>query len=124
MRGMVSRRWWIVVIVTLGLSCHSSGMAFSAKSKETYCDRFVMMNSCGKVSWVGVYRDLFSPDDQACPKSLRYIDLDHTTNELQVSASGTGKGCKEEWGRRFDKTTVVNPVLSVSARDPCKATNF
>ena len=108
-----------VGLVLLVLSCRGS-MALSAKSKEVYCDEFLMMTSCDKVSWVGVYRDLFSPDDQACPHSLRYIDLDHATNELQVSASGTGKGCMEKWGKRFNPTASVNPVISVSAVNPCE----
>jgi len=45
----------------------------------------------------------------------------------QVSASGTDENCTSSWGRRFDPTTDVNPVLEEIDlnNDPCtRATSF
>jgi len=54
--------------------------------------------------WVGVYKDLFSPDDQN-PDSRRFVeDFDGT---LLVSAD-TGT---EQWGKKFDSDTTVLPSL-------------
>eukprot|EP00518_Triparma_eleuthera_P012326 CAMPEP_0182467636 /NCGR_PEP_ID=MMETSP1319-20130603/14287_1 /TAXON_ID=172717 /ORGANISM="Bolidomonas pacifica, Strain RCC208" /LENGTH=144 /DNA_ID=CAMNT_0024667743 /DNA_START=29 /DNA_END=463 /DNA_ORIENTATION=+ len=63
--------------------------------------------------WTGIYVDKFSPDDQNCPESLRYIDV--RNGELEISASGTGDGCEEVWGRRFNGSDTVNPIIHPEA---------
>lgn len=99
-----------VVVLVLSVSLFTTSHA--APSKSLYCSEFTRRTGgCAQEEWVGIYRDLFSPDDVGCPDSLRYIDLDSTSGELQVSASGTGEGCAETWGRRFDSSTSVNPVV-------------
>lgn len=88
-------------------------------SKEEYAEAFVPMESCTFWDWPGTLIDLFSPDD-ANPNSRRFIDLDDASGELQVSAD-TGT---EKWGRRFDSTTSVNPVLAATANSNTRKTNF
>lgn len=80
-------------------------------SLKEYCEKFTpsAASFCKDVeSWEGVLKDLFSPDD-TCPKSTRYVDL--RDGKLEVSASDTDANCNSTWGRRFDPTTSVNPVL-------------
>ena len=71
---------------------------------------------------------MFSPDD-TCPNSTRYIDPssgESNGTTLQVSASGTDENCNSTWGRRFNATSSVNPILSrVDGQGPCvRATSF
>ena len=88
-------------------------------SKALWCCSFtplsVVQPSITPSMWTGVYVDKFSPDDQDCPDSFRYIDI--RDGELEISASGTGEDCKEVWGRRFDSTDTVNPILEVSEEE-------
>ena len=61
-----------------------------------------------------VFIDKFSPDDVACTDSKRYVDLAETRAtdyEFHISASGTGDDCYETWGRRFDQTDPIDPIL-------------
>lgn len=67
--------------------------------------------------WTGVYIDLFSPDDKN-PASRRFVDLDAASGELQVSADTGG----EQWGRRFDPNTEVNPILATTGYSPAART--
>jgi hypothetical protein len=78
-------------------------------SKEEYQQNFVPMQpgTLDRDSWIGTLVDLFSPDDKN-PASRRFIDLDLATGQLQVSADTGG----EKWGRRFDKSTTVNPIIT------------
>jgi len=77
------------------------------RTKEEYAVAFLPAAYPGRWMWRGVYVDMFSPDDTN-PFSRRYIDFDEASGELQISAD-TGA---EKWGRRFDKTTSVNPILT------------
>lgn len=103
----------------------SSGYAREArpdvtrKSKEEYAAAFVPAAACSQADWVGECIDMFSPDD-ANPDSRRFIDLDEDSGELQVSAD-TGV---ERWGRRFDKSTSVNPVLAETDSPNQRKTSF
>jgi diaminopropionate ammonia-lyase len=87
--------------------------------KRTYAQAFVPMKDSTQQDWTGTLLDLFSPDDKN-PNSRRFIDLDADTGELQVSAD-TGK---EKWGRRFNKETYVNPVLSATSKPHVRKTSF
>mmetsp|Transcript_18513 Transcript_18513/g.34344 ORF Transcript_18513/g.34344 Transcript_18513/m.34344 type:complete len:169 (+) Transcript_18513:105-611(+) len=83
-------------------------------SKALWCSTFAPLSVIQPVEtmatvWTGVYVDKFSPDDQDCSESLRYIDI--RNGELEISASGTGDGCKEVWGRRFNSSDSVNPII-------------
>jgi len=95
-------------------------MATATRSKEEYLKAFTPLKSCTAVNWTGTYKDLFSPDDKNVD-SKRFIDLDPITGELRVSAD-TGS---EKWGRRFNATTSVNPVLTITdAPDGIRTTSF
>lgn len=83
--------------------------------KQELCSSFVAFQSCSDDIWEGVFKDMFSPDDKN-PDSRRFIDLNRTDDTLQVSAD-TGD---EKWGRRFDKTTSINPIVEPSG-NPCVA---
>lgn len=87
-----------------------------------YCDDFVAFTECTEANWTGVLVDLFSPDD-TCPESTRYVDW--RDDQLEVSASGTDTNCTSTWGRRFNATTSVNPVLASTSDYPCvRTTSF
>lgn len=77
-----------------------------ARSKKAYCEAFIPAAYPAAWMWVGVYIDMFSPDD-TMPESQRFIDFDEASREFQISGD-TGR---EKWGRRFNKTTSVNPTL-------------
>merc|ERR1712194_117008 len=94
-------------------------MGSMAKSKEEYAAAFVPAESSTQADWVGTYVDMFSPDDTN-PDSRRFIDLDESLGELQVSADTGG----EKWGRRFDKTTSVNPILVSTDAPNARKTSF
>ena len=90
------------------------GKVVCSSSKEQSCATFVELahGECLDESmWAGRLVDLFSPDDTACAFSYRYIDLGGK-GELQVSANGTGADCSSSWGRKFNASSTVNPVLS------------
>ena len=61
-------------------------------------------------------RDLFSPDD-TCPESTRYVTL--VGGKLHVSASHTDAGCTSTWGIKYDPTTTVDPIITLSESDSC-----
>ena len=91
-----------------------------AVARSVSCAAFLQARpeSCRDVDWEGVLSDLLSPDDD-CPQSTRYIDVHG--EQLQVSASNTDGGCNSEWGKRFNTTATVNPVISpaVSPEGAC-----
>jgi len=97
--------------------CGSFWGAFN--SKEDYAANFAPAESSEQADWVGTYVDMFSPDDDN-PDSRRFIDLDETSGELQVSADTGG----EKWGRRFDKSTSVNPILVAADAPNARKTSF
>jgi len=75
--------------------------------------------SCSDADWVGTLKDLFSPDD-SCAKSTRYIDASGgSRSRLEISASDTGSDCKQVWGRRFNSSSSINPVLTPTAAGLC-----
>mmetsp|Transcript_28216 Transcript_28216/g.51955 ORF Transcript_28216/g.51955 Transcript_28216/m.51955 type:complete len:553 (-) Transcript_28216:64-1722(-) len=88
-------------------------------TKEDYGAAFVPKETCSEADWLGTLVDMFSPDDTN-PSSRRFIDLDKETGELQVSADTGG----EKWGRRFDKTTSVNPVMASTEVPHIRKTSF
>merc|ERR1712166_814621 len=91
----------------------------AASEKSGICKHFVAhTGGCTQADWTGVFRDWFSPDD-TCPLSTRYIDL--TDGKLHVSASNTDNGCDSTWGRRFDPTTTVDPIITLEGSG-CTAT--
>ena len=95
-------------------------------SKSEVCKGFVPAMSCSTQHWVGVWKDLFSPDD-TCPNSTRYIELGDTSQynfdgKLHISASGTDAGCTSTWGRKFDRATSVDPQLTPLSGAACAAT--
>lgn len=89
------------------------------RSKEEYAAAFIPKEACSQADWTGTYIDMFSPDDTN-PASRRFIDLDTESGDLQVSADTGG----EKWGRRFDKTTSVNPVLASTDSPHIRKTSF
>ena len=91
----------------------------ATNTKEDYAAAFIPSDSCTEADWVGTLVDMFSPDDKN-PNSRRFIDLDEESGELQVSAD---TGC-EKWGRRFDKGTSVNPVLTATENSAVRKTSF
>ena len=104
------------------------------QDKKTWCSSFVLAEprQCTDKDWTGVLKDMFSPDD-TCPDSTRYIDARITRPSspyiisLEVSASGTEEpDCKTTWGRRFNKTSNVNPIITkVKGHGPCvRSTSF
>jgi len=115
---------WMCLLVVATM-CHGA-------SKPEYCSKFIPASTgCDLSSWLGVFSDLFSPDDKACPHSLRYIDMDwrktkklavYSKQGVHVSASGTGTDCTEKWGKRFNRTTEVDPIISPTSDNPCKGT--
>ena len=117
---MISRLALIAVLVGLAAGSVFNSPINQIAWKNQSCARFMSLSVCDEKSWVGLFRDIFSPDDQGCPHSLRYIDFNYETKQLQVSASGTGSDCKQTWGRRFNHTTPVNPIVAVSPRDQCQ----
>ena len=87
--------------------------------KNAWCDSFVLNSDeeCTDLAWKGVLKDMFSPDD-TCPNSTRYIDVARPTNTttflvLEVSASGTDDNCNSTWGRRYNSSTTVDPIISI-----------
>ena len=105
-----------------------------SKDKAEWCSSFILAEEkeCTDEDWIGVLKDMFSPDD-TCPNSTRYIDGIHKAVPkglrfiLEVSASGTEEpDCDTTWGRRFNKTTTVNPIISkVRGQSPCvRTTSF
>lgn len=88
-----------------------------AASIAEYEAAFKPVESATQADWCGVFLDLFSPDDKN-PESRRFVDLEG--GNLQVSAD-TGT---EKWGRRFDPSTTVNPVLVATAMPHERKTSF
>ena len=74
------------------------------------------IQGCSAQDWVGKMRDLFSPDD-TCPESTRYVTL--VGGKLHVSASHTDAGCTSTWGIKYDPTTTVDPIITLSESDSC-----
>jgi len=89
------------------------------KTKEEYADAFIPEKLCTDADWQGTLIDMFSPDDTN-PDSRRFLDFAEEAGELQVSADTGG----EKWGRRFDKTTSVNPVLAPTEKSCVRKTSF
>ena len=92
-------------------------------ARSASCAAFLEASAenCTDDNWTGILSDLLSPDD-VCPESTRYIDI--RSGELQVSASNTDANCNSSWGRRFDPTTAVNPILlaAVASTSACTRT--
>ena len=101
----------IILMLCLSLINLKATDATTNHTLQEYCTDFAASGVayCSDVaSWEGVLKDLFSPDD-TCPQSTRYVDL--REGDLEVSASNTDNNCNSTWGRRYDPTTTVNPVL-------------
>jgi len=79
------------------------------KTKEEYAAAFIPQKLCTDADWQGTFIDLFSPD-VTNKDSRRFLDVAEEAGELQLQVSADTGG--EKWGRRFDKTTSVNPVLA------------
>eukprot|EP00930_Biecheleria_cincta_P073837 TRINITY_DN61115_c0_g1_i1.p1 TRINITY_DN61115_c0_g1~~TRINITY_DN61115_c0_g1_i1.p1 ORF type:complete len:207 (+),score=20.39 TRINITY_DN61115_c0_g1_i1:220-840(+) len=88
--------------------------------KASYCANFKESSDCSLTGWLASWTDLFSPDDQPHGKCqhlpLRYID-----SESSRTMSFSGKTvCGDTWGKRFNASTPVHPVLTVDATDACR----
>jgi hypothetical protein len=129
-----STLYFAVTIAFMGLGSHQASSAsynehmepsFSLElNKTSWCNNFIVFNDCSETDWEGVLKDMFSPDD-TCPQSLRYIDLaTDGSDQLQVSASGTDANCNSTWGRKFNSTTSVNPVLAPTNQSCVRTTSF
>lgn len=96
------------LVAALSAAAASKPGCGAASKPADLCASFKQASECSDESWEGQLTDLFSPDD-TCDASRRYIDA--RDGALEVSASGCEAHCNQTWGRRFDKTTHVNPVL-------------
>ena len=119
----------VAFILVQGSTTGSSSPA-SEDEKAIWCSSFTVADAddCSDLQWEGILKDMFSPDD-TCPNSTRYIDArqgDGNSIALEISASGTDDNCNSTWGRRFDPTTTVNPVISrITGAGPCvRSTSF
>jgi len=101
-----------------------TGVSSTASTLSSSCSDFVPSTICSEQDWAGAWKDLFSPDDP-CPYSMRYVDYtaydSGATQALHVSASDTDADCNSTWGRKYDVSSSVDPVIQLSTLNPCMA---
>ena len=97
-------------------------------SRDDLARTFTPLATATEADWVGTFVDCFSPDYDTAERppwamhcwSHRYVDL----NEGELQISGYHGTAGSEWGRRFDKTTDVNPVLAAGDGPAARVTSF
>ena len=97
-------------------------------SRDDLARTFTPLATATEADWVGTFVDCFSPDYDTAERppwdmhcwSRRYVDL----NEGELQISGYHGTAGSEWGRRFDKTTEVNPVLAAGDGPAARVTSF
>jgi hypothetical protein len=122
MTPLIRARLWTLAFSLLLFGVSSSFLPSSPK--EVACANFRPDSSCPDEKWQGSYKDEFSPDD-TCPDSRRFVQLGYPyyrDGRLHVSANGTDAHCDSSWGKLFNASTMVDPIVVPMAQGACNAT--
>jgi len=82
----------------------------TSSNLTTWCAAF--KEDTANVTWTGVYKDLFSPDDDT-PNVYKFVDMGNSFNYAndglyhlnEMSPNGV-------WGKKWDKNTTVDPQIT------------
>jgi hypothetical protein len=92
----------------------------SSHIKERYCHEFKPWTKCHPKDWEGEFMNYFhtKPLDLAqntsCKHSFKFVQY-RDDYKLHISGSHDGKDCKHSWGKKFDKKSTMDPIITLKA---------